>query len=138
MKIRDIRTNGRWPVLSFVLPLAALLLAATPPAAWADTDIEAEETDETINSEVRALRQDQREEEKVRSKLDRLQQQHRETQFRKRTGAPFRSERSLRHDLRSNEARQGWQKSEGRRLDYEIRRQQNSIGSRSRDFRRNR
>lgn len=118
------------------MPLAALLLAATPPVAWADTDIEAEETDESINSAVKALRQDQHEEAEVRQKLDRLEQQNRDLQFQKRTGAPFRSERSLRNDLRRNEAQQGWEKSESRRLDYEIRRQQRSIDAQSREFRR--
>jgi len=131
--------NRKWSPrvgLSAALPIAALLLAAMPPAARADADIEAEETDETINREVKILRQDKLKEEKARSNLERLQEQHRETDFQKRTKTPFQSERSLRHDLRRNEAQQGWQKSEGRRLDYEIRRRQNTIDSQSRDFRR--
>jgi len=129
---------GRRRIL-LILPVAlALLIAAVPSKVRADADIEAQETDETINKTVKDLRDDQRKSEKVDSNLKRLESQHRETEFQKRTGAPFRSERSLRHDLRRNEAQQGWQKSEGRRLDYERQRQQLKLQSESQEWRRNR
>jgi len=57
--------------------------------------------------------------EKAKSRLEALKRQHQELEFQKRTDAPFTSERSLRHQLRRNEAQQGWQKSEQRRLEYE-------------------
>jgi len=132
---KNLLESGRYGVLIASLLIAAFMAGTSVPA-WADGDIEAEETDETINNAVKSLRQDQREEEKAKSRLDALQRQHRETEFRKRTGAPFTSERSLRHDLRRNEAQQGWQKGESRRLEYETRRQQLDIRNQSRDWRR--
>jgi hypothetical protein len=123
--------------------VAALLLlsgtfAVIPAPVRAEGDVEAERTDENIENSVKSLRKDQREDEKVQSRLKALQRQKEETEFRKRTGDAFRSERSLRHDLRRNEAQQGWQKSEDRRLDYEIRRQQQDIRNQTQDWQRSR
>ena len=121
--------------LALALMLAGAATALSPASVRAE-NIEAQERDETINNSVKTLKEDEREEEKVQSRLKALQREKAETEFRKRTGDPFRSERSLRHDLRRNEAQQGWQKREDRRLDYEIRRQQLEIQNQSRDWQR--
>ena len=109
-------------------------LAATP--AHADTELEAEETDETINKTVKSLRETERKAEKSQSNLKRLESRHRDTQFQKRTGTPFRSDRTLRHDLRRNEARQGWEKHENRRLEHSIQKRQRELRSQTDTWRR--
>lgn len=127
------RRRSLW--MALFLPLV-LTVAVASSAVRADTDVEAEETDETINKTVKTLRDDQRKSEAATSNLKRLESQNRETQFRKRTGTSFKSNRSLRHDLRRNEAQQGWQKSESRRLDYEVQRQQRELRSQTQEWRR--
>jgi hypothetical protein len=114
------------------------VLAVLPPLApaRADRDIQAEERDETINDTVRSLNNTERNEGKNRVKQKVLEQQHDELEFRRRTGSAFRSERELRNDLRQNEVRQGWEKSEGRRLDYEITRQKNDLRNQTYEWRR--
>ena len=114
-----------------MLPVALL---AVP--ALAQGDVEAEATDEGIGSATEALRGDEREDEKAKGRLKTLQQQHEELEFKKRTKAPFRSERSLRHDLRRNEAQQGWQKREDRRLEYERLRREQDIRNQTQDWQR--
>lgn len=60
-----------------------------------------------------------RKESEADARIKALQQQHKDLEFQKRTKQPFTSDRSLRHQLRRNEQRQGWEKSEQRRLEYE-------------------
>ncbi len=114
---------------------AMAVLAPLAPAR-ADRDIQAEETDETINNTVKSLNNTERSEGKNRVKQKVLEQQHDELEFRRRTGEPFRSQRELRNDLRQNEVRQGWEKSEGSRLDYEITRQKNDLRNQTYEWRR--
>ncbi|MPY75518.1 MAG: hypothetical protein GEU87_14795 [Alphaproteobacteria bacterium] len=114
---------------------ASAIFAPIAPAR-ADRDIQAEETDETINKTVKSLNRTERSEEKARSRQKVLEQQHDELEFRRRTGAPFRSERAIRNDLNRNELRQGWEKREGRRLDYEITRQKNDLRNQTNDWQR--
>jgi predicted RNase H-like nuclease (RuvC/YqgF family) len=136
---RKLRPHAaRWPWLVLALLIAGTAVMHAPAPARAEEDIEAQEKDEDINRAVKSLNKKQREDEKVQSRLKALQQQQQETEFRRRTGDPFKSERSLRHDLRRNEAQQGWQKQEDRRLDYEIRRQQQEIQNQTRDWQRSR
>lgn len=116
-----------------LLHIAVLTLPAAP--VHAESDLEAEETDETINKEVQSLRKDQREDAQARARLKALEQQHQQLEFKKRTKAPFRSERDLRHDLKRNDAQQGWQKGEHNRLDFETRRQQQGIRNQTEDWR---
>jgi hypothetical protein len=112
-----------------------VVLAPLAPAR-ADRDIQAEETDETINKTVKSLNRTERGDEKTRSNLKGLEQQHDELEFRRRTGAPFRSERAIRNDLRRNELDQGWEKREGRRLDFEITRQKNDLRNQTNEWQR--
>lgn len=114
---------------------ASAILAPMAPAR-ADRDIQAEETDETINNTVKSLNRTERSDEKTRSRLKVLEQQHDELEFRRRTGASFRSKRAIRNDLNRNELRQGWEKREGRRLDYEITRQKNDLRNQTNEWRR--
>lgn len=111
------------------------VLAPLAPAR-ADRDIQAEETDETINNTVKSLNRTERSDEKTRSRLKGLEQQHDELEFRRRTGVPFRSERAIRNDLRRNELDQGWEKREGRRLDFEITRQKNDLRNQTNEWQR--
>lgn len=120
-----------------VLAGALAILAPSAPAR-AERDIQAEETDETINNTVKSLNRAERGDEKVRAKQKVLEQQHDELEFRRRTGAPFRSQREIRNDLRQNEARQGWEKSEGRRLEFEITREKNDLRNQTNDWQRRR
>ena len=114
---------------------AVTVLAATAPV-HADSEIQAEETDETIKDTVKSLRRVERSDEELRARLKALEQQHEEMEFRRRTGASFRSERALRHDLRRNEKRQGWVKREDRRLDYEVTRQRQDLRNQTHEWRR--
>lgn len=114
---------------------ASAILAPMAPA-HAERDIQAEETDETINNTVKSLNRTERSDEKTRSRLKVLEQQHDELEFRRRTGASFRSERAIRNDLNRNKLRQGWEKREGRRLDYEITRQKNDLRNQTNDWQR--
>ena len=114
---------------------AFAVLAPLAPAR-AERDIQAEETDETINDTVKSLNRTERSDEKARSRLKGLEQQHDALEFRRRTGAPFRSERAIRNDLRRNELDQGWEKREGRRLDFEITRQKNDLRNQTNEWQR--
>ena len=121
-----------------LLAFGAIAIAGPVAAAYAESDVQAEATDETIENTVKSINRSERSDEEVRAKLRALQQQHDELEFRRRTGAPFRSERELRHDLRKNEKRQGWQKSEDRRLDYEITRERSDLRSQTQQWQRSR
>lgn len=114
---------------------ASAILAPMAPAR-AERDIQAEQTDETINDTVKSLNRTERNDEKARTRQKVLEQQHDELEFRRRTGAPFRSERAIRNDLNRNELQQGWEKREGRRLDYEITRQKNDLRNQTNDWQR--
>lgn len=114
---------------------ASAILAPMAPAR-AERDIQAEQTDETINNTVKSLNRTERSDEKARTRQKVLEQQHDELEFRRRTGAPFRSERAIRNDLNRNELQQGWEKREGRRLDYEITRQKNDLRNQTNDWQR--
>lgn len=124
--------------IRLLAPLGLVALLAAPLPALAQGDIEAEATDEQIGRATKALRADEHESEKVKKRLEDLKRQNEDLDFKRRTKAPFRSERSLRHDLRTNEAQQGWQKHEERRLEYELRRQEQEIRNRTQDWRRSR
>jgi septal ring factor EnvC (AmiA/AmiB activator) len=115
--------------------LAAALAVPYAPVR-AESDVQAERTDEGIESTVKSLKRTERSDEKVQTKLKTLEQQHEELEFRRRTGSSRSSERSLRHDLRRNEQQQGWEKREGRRLDYESQRQQQDYRNQRQDWRR--
>ena len=121
-------------LIATALLCGALVAAAMPVRA--ESDIEAERTDETIEKTVKTLKNNERSNEKVRTKLKTLEQQHNELEFRRRTGAPFQSERSLRHDLRRNEQQQSWEKREDRRLDYQIQRNKTDLRNQLQEWRR--
>jgi hypothetical protein len=124
------------PVLALLgAALLHIAVLTLPAPVHAERDLEAEETDETINKEVQSLRQDQRLDAKGRARLKALEQQHQQLEFKKRTGTPFRSERDLRHDLKRNDAQQGWQKGENSRMDFETRRQQQDIRNQTESWR---
>ena len=114
--------------------LAVLALPAAPLRA--ESDLQAEETDETINRAVKNQQNKAREAAKAQDNLKSLQQQHNELEFRKRTVDPFRSKRALRNDLRTNEAQQGWQQREADRLDFQNRMQQQNINNQIEAWRR--
>jgi septal ring factor EnvC (AmiA/AmiB activator) len=120
--------------LIFGLLLCSALAAAGPVRA--ESDIQAERTDEGIESTVKSLKQSERSNEKVRAKLKSLEQQHDELELRRRTGSSRSPERSIRHDLRRNEQQQSWEKREDRRLDYEIQRQKQNYRNQLQDWRR--
>jgi hypothetical protein len=111
-----------------------LALPAAPLRA--ESDLQAEETDETINRAVKNQQNKAREAAKAQDNLKSLQQQHNELEFRKRTVDPFRSKRALRNDLRTNEAQQGWQQREADRLDFQNRMQQQNINNQIEAWRR--
>jgi septal ring factor EnvC (AmiA/AmiB activator) len=111
-------------------------LAVPISAARAESDVQAERTDEGIENTVKSLKRTERSDEKVRTKLKTLEQQHEELEFRRRTGSSRSSERSLRHDLRRNEQQQSWEKREDRRLDYQIQRQKQDYRNQLQDWRR--
>lgn len=114
--------------------VAVLTLPATPLRA--ESDLQAEETDENINRAVKSLKDDEREKAKAQGRLKALQQQHKALELKKRTKPPFRSERDLRHDLKRNDAQQGWQKREANRLEFESRQQQQDINNQIETWRR--
>lgn len=122
--------------LFLLLLFGASATLAPMASARADRDIQAEETDETINNTVKSLNRTERSDEKTRSRLKVLEQRHDALEFRRRTGASFRSERAIRNDLNRNELQQGWEKREGRRLDYEITRQKNDLRNQTNDWQR--
>ena len=128
--------------MTFGITLVALLcgafgaLALPIAAARAESDVQAERTDEGIENTVKSLKRTERSDEKVRTKLKTLEQQHEELEFRRRTGSSRSSERSLRHDLRRNEQQQSWEKREDRRLDYQIQRQKQDYRNQLQDWRR--
>jgi hypothetical protein len=96
----------------------AVAMQAT--AVYAEGETPVAPADETPAAPQREAPAD----EKAKSRLEALQRQHDDLEFQKRTKAPFTSEQSLRHQLRRNEAQQGWQKGEQRRLEYEQLRQE--------------
>jgi len=98
--------------------LIGALLAVQPRVAHAQGD-----TPVAPATEIPAVPQREADDSE-KDRLETLKRQHDELEFKKRTNAPFSSERSLRHELRRNEAQQGWEKSEQRRLEYEQLRQQ--------------
>lgn len=114
------RRRGRGAVAGLLLALTAAI-AVSPVRA--DMGAEPEATDAPAGRSIEAPSPDAREAAKSKKRLETLQRQHEELEFKKRTKAPFTSERSLRHQLRRNEAQQGWEKSEQRRLEYEQLRQ---------------
>ena len=118
-------------VLGFLAALLAHVAVLTLPATplRAESDLEAESTNENLKRDVQKLQNDQRAKENAQQHLRTLQQQHNDLEFRKRTIDPFRSKRALRHDLRKNEAQQGWQKYESNRLDFQTRQQQMNINN---------
>jgi hypothetical protein len=95
--------------------LALAGAAAMHAAAYAEGETPVAPADETPLAPQREAPAD----EKAKSRLEALKRQHEDLEFKKRTKAPFTSDRSLRHQLRRNEAQQGWEKSEQRRLEYE-------------------
>jgi hypothetical protein len=128
--MRKARSSPRFlAVLGLLAAVLAHVAVLTLPAApvRAESDLEAEETNEDVNRAVKNLQNDERAKANAESRLQTLQQQHNDLQFRKRTVDPFVSKRTLRHDLRTNEAQQGWQKHESNRLDFESRQQQQNI-----------
>jgi len=107
----------------------ALLVLSGPapwqaPSARAQTGSEAGASGEAAGNETKAIERDAQAREKAKRRLEALKRQHEELDFKKRTKAPFTSERSLRHEMRRNEAQQGWEKSEKRRLEYEQQRRE--------------
>lgn len=104
--------------------LMAGLMASVEPAL---ADMDPYDFEETVEAEKKALRRDERARERIDAKQEQLQHERSELKFQKRTKAPFKSQRTLRNELRSNKAQQGWEKRESRRLDYEVRRRQRNI-----------
>lgn len=111
---------------------------AVAPAARADLDEDTVKEEQQIDRTKRRIDREGRDESKARSRLNSLRHQEQDLKFRKRTGDPFRSKRALRNDLRSNEARQGWQKREARRFDFEVRQGERRLRNQTRDLRRSR
>ena len=80
-----------WKALFLLLAFGGAAILAPPAPARAERDIQAEQTDETINNTVKSLNRTERSEEKARSRQKVLEQQHDALEFQRRTGAPFRS-----------------------------------------------
>jgi len=122
-KLFSYRRGLRYCVAGLVVLAGTAALLATPVRA--EGDVEGETTDKAPGPAPAMPQRDAPADEKTKSRLEALQRQHEDLEFKKRTKAPFTSERSLRHQLRRNEAQQGWEKSEQRRLEYEqLRREQ--------------
>jgi hypothetical protein len=111
-KLISYRRRLRYGVVGLVVLAGTAALLATPVRAEGDVE------GEKAPAQAPAAPQPDADA-KAKSKLEALQRQHDDLEFRKRTKAPFTSDRSLRHQLRRNETRQGWEKSEQRRLEYE-------------------
>ncbi|MGD8809178.1 MAG: hypothetical protein PVG24_06210 [Gammaproteobacteria bacterium] len=110
--------GGRHTVAGILLALS-VAVALPPAVARADMDVDPTSDDERAGRSIEVPPSEVRESSKSKSRLDALRRQHDELQFKKRTKQSFTSDRSLRHQLRRNEERQGWEKSEQRRLEYE-------------------
>lgn len=120
------RLSPRQPLRTVLAGLLFLTgaVAIQAPAARAEGDTELKPSDEAPVAPQPPA------DEKAKRRLETLKRQHEELQFQKRTKEPFTSDRSLRHQLRRNEAQQGWQKGEQRRQEYEQQRQQLESGTR--------
>ncbi len=110
-----------------MLTLAGSTAMLSAPAVAQDGRMLPDATDDAAKKpEVPSSPSTDRSETEAKSRLDSLQRQHDDLEFKKRTKEPFTSDRSLRHQLRRNEAQQGWEKSEQRRLEYEQLRRERS------------
>lgn len=107
--------------------VVAVMSFGFAPASLADIDPDGIDAEEKLEAAEKELRRDQDKLDRVDKKLNRLNQERSDIKFRKRTGDPFQPERTLRQDLRRNEAKQGWYKHESRRLDFKVRRQQRQL-----------
>ena len=103
------------------------LLAANAPVR---ADMESGDAEEVREAEEKVLKRDERDLERARAKERDLRRERTEIKADQRTNPPFKSQRTLRNELRTNEAKQGWQKRETRRLDYEVRRRQRNLQGR--------
>ena len=121
-KRRLLRLPLRIVLVGLLFLIGAMAMQA--PATRAEGDTELKPSDEAPATPQPPA------DEKTKRRLETLKRQHEELQFQKRTKEPFTSDRSLRHQLRRNEAQQGWQKGEQRRQEYEQQRQQLESGTR--------
>lgn len=119
------------PYVSAIL-VAAAVSGGLPSAALADIDPDGIDAQENREAAEKVLRRDEGKLDRVDTKLNRLKQERGDIKFRKRTGDQFQPKRTLRQDLRRNEAKQGWYKHESRRLDFKVRRQQRQLRQGSR------
>lgn len=93
---------------------------ATVPA-YADVDDE-DDVPATTELKKQENKRDVRRKGAIEDRQRRLKSERQTLKFEKRTKHPFRVERTLRRDIRSNEQRQNWNKGEIRRLEHRNRR----------------
>lgn len=101
----------------------AVLLAVElfPGPSFADVDDE-NDVPATTELEKKENDRDLRRKGAIQDRQRRLKSDRQSLKFEKRTKHPFKSERTLRRDIRRNEQRQNWNKSEIRRLEHRNRR----------------
>lgn len=106
----------------FAMALAVLIaLGGTAGPAYADVD---DEDDVPATTELFKKENDRdlRRKGAIQEQQRRLKSERQTLKFEKRTKHPFRVDRTLRRDIRRNEQRQNWNKSEIRRLEHRNRR----------------
>lgn len=99
--------------------LAIGLLTLEP--SFADVDDE-DDVPATTELDEKTNHRDQRRKGAIQERQRRLMDERQSLKFQKRTKHPFKVERLLRRDIRRNEQRQNWNKSEIRRLEHRNRR----------------
>lgn len=107
-----------WFLMAFAVLIAMGITAGT---SYADVD---DEDDVPATTELQKKEKDRDVLRKgaIKDRQRRLKSERQTLKFEKRTKHPFKVERTLRRDVRRNEQRQNWNKSEIRRLEHRNRR----------------
>ena len=110
--------------------LALVSLGFLAAGAPVRADMESGDAEEVREAEEKVLKRDERDLERAKAKERDLRRERADIKSQQRTNPPFKSQRTLRNELRTNKTKQGWQKREARRLDFEVRRQQRNLRGR--------
>lgn len=104
------------------MTVAILIVAgAVAGPSYGDVDDE-DDVPATTELQKKEKDRDVRRKGAIEDRQRRLKSERQNLKFEKRTKHPFKVERTLRRDIRRNEQRQNWNKSEIRRLEHRNRR----------------
>ncbi len=104
-----------------VAVVAVIMTGAVAGPSFADVDDE-DDVPATTELQKKEKDRDARRKGAIQDRQRRLENERQTLKFEKRTKHPFKVERTLRRDIRRNEQRQNWNKSEIRRLEHRNRR----------------